>query len=56
MTQANDIKEKMYTLVLTEKELELLYDRLNNLTLKITDRQFVVLKRSINQKVYDITL
>ena len=56
MIQTNDTKNELYTLVLTNKELELLYDRLNNLTLNVTVKQFVLLRRSINDKVYKITL
>jgi len=56
MIQTNDTKKELYTLVLTNKELELLYDRLNNLTLNVTVKQFVLLRRSINDKVYKITL
>jgi len=56
MIQTNDTKQELYTLVLTNKELELLYDRLNNLTLNVTVKQFVLLRRSINDKVYKITL
>ena len=56
MTQANDTPERMYTLVLTETELELLFDKLNNIRIKFTDDEIIVLRSIINQKVYSITL
>jgi hypothetical protein len=48
--------EKMFTLVLTSDELELLFDKLNNIQLKFTDDEIVTLRSTINNKVYNITL
>ena len=56
MTQTNDTQEKMYTLVLTAKELELIYDQLNIVELFDDSDENLELLSSINDKVYKATL
>jgi len=48
--------EKMYTLVLTDAELELIYDQLNIVELYDDSEENLELLRSINDKVYKETL
>jgi hypothetical protein len=45
-------KQKMYTLVLTEAELELIYDQLNIVELYDDSEENVMLCDSINDKVF----
>ena len=49
-------QEKMYTLVLTDAELELIYDQLNMIELYDDSEENLELLRSINDKVYKETL
>jgi len=56
MIQQQDTKQEMYTLVLTSNELELLFDKLNGIVPKFTDDEIVVLRSTINDKVYKGTL
>ena len=49
-------QEKMYTLVLTDAELELIYDQLNLVELYDDSEENLELLRSINDKVYKETL
>lgn len=56
MIQTNDTQQQMYTLVLTSNELELLFDKLNGIVPKFTDDEIVVLRSTINDKVYKGTL
>ena len=48
--------EKLYTLVLTAKEIELIYDQLNIVELYDDSDENLELLRSINDKIYDKTL
>jgi hypothetical protein len=57
-TKASDTmtNEKMHTLVLTDAELELIYDQLNLVELYDDSEENLELLRSINDKVYKETL
>jgi Trp operon repressor len=47
--------EKMYTLVLTESELELIYDQLNIVELFDSSDENVELSDSISTKIHNLT-
>ena len=50
------IKSEMTTLVLTSKEIELIYDQLNMIELYDDSEENLELLRSINDKIYNETL
>jgi Trp operon repressor len=50
-----DKNEKMYTLVLTESELELIYDQLNIVELFDSSDENVELSDSISTKIHNLT-
>ena len=54
MMKQNDKPSKMYTLVLTAAELELIYDQLNLVELYDDSEENLELCSSINDKVFEV--